>query len=519
MAVRGKLAEPAHIAAYQWLARASVTAIGTSIALVTALGVQGPPAGAAAPGTGAGCACSTVLPLAPPWPPWAIHTYPSPVLVSIMLWLVELLGGVGLTLALLAVRRGWRPQPGRLIAASVIAVIALIVIPPVDNGDPAMYAAFGRIAVLGHSPYVMTPGQLRSSGDPVGAVLEPSYWNLPSRYGPVATATEAGSSELAGDSSARTIFWLKVWNGLAYLALVLALDRVVRSDAARRVRAHLLWSVNPLMLFAIMANGHNDVVAAAAGVSALFALRRVDSLRGLLAGILLGLAAAVKAPYALFGLGLAWTARRSPRVVAAVALGAAAVLVPAYLLAGRAAISATVGLTGHWPVGPWSTVAAHLGWQHEFVRTNTLGLIASAVLAVILLWRMPAGPRDLPAVRISLALALGLLILSPQQAAWYDAMIFPLLAVFPVTRLDWIVVARATALAALSQPYFIRLDPAWLTAIEASGIVSPNILMAAAVGALLWFCLTRAWNPVSGQADFLIEAAPARNGAARSTTG
>ena len=47
----------------------------------------------------------------------------------------------------------------------------------------------------------------------------------PSRYGPVATGTEAAASELGGDSIARTIFWLKVWNGLAYLAVVLALDR------------------------------------------------------------------------------------------------------------------------------------------------------------------------------------------------------------------------------------------------------------------------------------------------------
>ena len=72
-------------------------------------------------------------------------------------------------------------------------------------------------------------------------------------YGPAATATEAAASGLAGDSPARTIFWLKVWNALAYLGVVLALDRAVRSDAARRVRAHLMWSVNPLMLFAMVA--------------------------------------------------------------------------------------------------------------------------------------------------------------------------------------------------------------------------------------------------------------------------
>jgi hypothetical protein len=42
------------------------------------------------------------------------------------------------------------------------------------------------------------------------------------------------------------------------------------------------------------------------------ALRRVNSRRALLAGVLAGLAPAIKAQYALFGAGLAWAARRSP---------------------------------------------------------------------------------------------------------------------------------------------------------------------------------------------------------------
>ena len=40
-----------------------------------------------------------------------------------------------------------------MIAGSVLAVIALMLIPPVDNADPLFYAAYGRISVLGHSPY------------------------------------------------------------------------------------------------------------------------------------------------------------------------------------------------------------------------------------------------------------------------------------------------------------------------------------------------------------------------------
>ena len=372
---RGVVVRPNQMGAGRWTARAAVAAITLSIALLVVMGAQGPRLG------------SVIFAPRPPWPPWFFHAGPPSETWSVMLWLVELLGGLGLVLGLLAVRQGWRPDPRRLIAGSVLAVIALMVIPPVDNADPAMYAAFGRITVLGHSPYVMTPGQLRATGDPIGAgACPPLYWNLPSRYGPVATMTEAAASELAGDSAARTIFWMKVWNGLAYLALVLALDRIVRADPARRVRAHLLWSLNPLMLLALMANGHNDVLAAAAGASALFALRRVDSRRALLAGLLLGLATATKAQYALFGAGLAWTARRSPTRPRRPGPGAAAILIPSYLLAGRAAISATLGLARSIrPSGMWSDAAKLLDWQQQSSGPTIWRLIGSAVLAAILL--------------------------------------------------------------------------------------------------------------------------------------
>ena len=120
---------------------AAMAAISVSILLMVTLGIAGQRAGKAA--------------LAPafPWPPWFVHAHPVPMLWSISLWLAELLGGGGLVLALLAVRRGWRPSPRRMVFGSVLAVVALMLIPPVDNGDPLYYAAYGRIAALGHSPY------------------------------------------------------------------------------------------------------------------------------------------------------------------------------------------------------------------------------------------------------------------------------------------------------------------------------------------------------------------------------
>jgi len=457
---------------------------------------------------------------APPWPPWFVRVPVSPVAVSAVLWLAVLLGGVGLAAGLAAVRQGWRPRPRRLILGSVVAVVALMVIPPVGSNDMLVYVAAGRIAVLGHSPYVMTPGQLMASGDPIGAGTVFTYQDVPSPYGPVATATEAAASELGGTSVARTLFWLKVWDALGYLVLVIALDRLVRSDAARRVRAHLLWSVNPLMLFEMVASGHNDVLAAAAGLSAVLAMSRLGASRrgsrpagwrrGLLAGILLGLAAAIKAPYLLFGAGLAWHARRSPRMLAALALGTAAVLVPGYVLAGRAAISATVGLGAKAPIGPspWILpvlmLQQVLHWHTSNARVDTLALIGSAAAAAVLLSRMPSGSRDLPAVRVALAATLALLVLSPQQWPWYTALVFPLLAVFPASRLDWIVVtyASATAVGMLPVVFLTGLHPASLARHVLAGVLGIVLLCVAEAGInLLWLCCTNDWRPVTDLGD------------------
>ena len=443
------------------------------------------------------------FPQASPWPPWFFTARPSPGLVSMTLWLAILLGAAGLVGGLLAVRGRYQLQAHRLILGSVIAVVALTVVPPLGSADALLYVVYGRIAATGHSPYVMTPEQLKSSGDPVGVAAVYSYRNDPSRYGPIATATEEVASQLAGKSTARALFWMKVWNALAFLAIVLALDRLTCSQPTRRMRAHLLWSVNPLMLWAALAGGHNDVLAAAAGSAALFAIRGSDSARAMLAGLMLGVAAAIKIPFALLGAGLAWSVHRSVAGLTALSLGVGIVLVPSYLLAGRAAISAPMGVATMAPVGytPWFAAARVLGLTHTAGAINALGLIGSVLLAAILLWRIPSGPAELPAVRVALAVALAWLIVSPQQRPWYDTMILPLMAVMPATRLDWIVIVRSTAAAVAGLPRlpYAELHPPWLSAIGelSSAAVAPIILTAVGV-VLLWLCFTGNWKPEVG---------------------
>ena len=448
------------------------------------------------------CGRSVVVPRFPSgWPPYFMSVQLSDVAVTGLAWLAVGIGGLGLMAALRAAQLGWRPRPRALLIGCALAVLALMLVPPMGSTDMLDYAMYGRMATLGHSPYLMTPAQLTASGDPVARYGPISWRNAHSVYGPLGTFSEQAASFLAGPSMAKTLFWLKVWNALAFLAVALALDRLLRSEAAARVRAHLLWSVNPLMLWSILGGGHIDGLAAAAGFLGLLCVRRLGAARGLAAGLLIGVAIAIKAPFALFLLGPAWAGRRSPRTLAATAVGAVAVVLPSYLLAGRAAVTAVLSRgTGAADLyQPWQLLTRALGLPNPVTFTNVLALCAAAVLALVLLWRLPPGlasPPGLAFARPVLAVSLAWLVCTPQQRPWYDAMIFPLLALMPATRLDWIAAFRTMAATVAQLPDtrgFREFRLGSFTIWIVSDAV-PAILAALAV-ALIWLCVTGRWRP------------------------
>jgi len=267
------------------------------------------------------------------------------------------LGCAGVMAGLVAVARGARPPVRPVIAAGFLAVVVLTLLPPAGSTDSISYAAGGRTAVIGRSPYVMTPLQLERTGDPVGSQIPlseiPSSWaNAVSVYGPVATAAEWGAAELGGTSLARITFWLKLEEAVAFGAVILALDRLLRSNPEMRLRAHLLWSVNPLLLWEIVASGHIDGLAAVFGLLGIVALRtrtpagEIGAGGAVLAGLLIGVATGIKVEYALLGLAVAWACRRSLKALTAAAAGFAVVVIPAYLAAGTPAIKVLVTRSG-----------------------------------------------------------------------------------------------------------------------------------------------------------------------------
>ncbi len=459
-----------------WLATASVTA-----ALLIMIGASAFRSSWMAP--------PLVMP--PAGPPWQLGSPHIGVrLVTIALWVAVVLGGAGVAAGLAAVRAGASPSPRLLLAGGLIAVAVLTVLPPAGSGDVLDYAAYGRMVQLGHSPYVMTPAQFRQAA-PASRSWVPMVWeNQVSVYGPLATGEQYLAAVIGGPNAARITFWLKLLNSVAFAAVALAAQLALRGDAAARLRAHLLWTVNPLLIWGLIAGAHIDALPAAAGLLAIFlagpgwpgrrtaaaggrygpdgALTGTEAgtgtgtearagagtragartgtglARALAAGAAAGVAADFKIFYALFGLGLCWLLRRQLKAAAAAATGMAAVLVATYLWFGPPAVTALIARRNKATADSFylffATPAGFLG-QHLMVVAGIL----AAGLAVLALTRLPVAPLAPPGIRPVLALSAAWLFAWPYQMPWYDAMVLCLLVFYPASRLDWLVLARLAA--------------------------------------------------------------------------
>jgi alpha-1,6-mannosyltransferase len=486
----------------QLLGCIAAAAITLSILLMAAVAAAGPNAAVAA------------IRRTWPMPPWWLAMHPSDLLVAAFMYAAISIGATGVACGLVAVRRGLRPAIPALLAGAAIAIGLLTVLPAAGSTDSISYAAYGRIAEIGHNPYVMTPIQLRESGDPVG-LQTTRYWERdPSLYGPLATTVQWAAAELGGTSVGRIIFWLKLMFAVAFAAIAVTLDRLLRADPAARARAHLLWSVNPLMLWAVLGGAHIDGLAAALGVLGLIILRpapgRPTSVigpgRALAAGVLIGAAIAVKSPFAVLAIGLLWTVRRSAIALAAGAAGVAVALVPGYLLAGLAALHDLSARGGTLVTFDsfWRLFYPPFGYNSEPQGLTVIAGLCCLAMAALLAFRLPGGPARLPAIRPALIASMAWLFIWPLQRAWYDVMLFALLALFPATRLDWLVLIRAvpTTLDLVTAGARHRLTPEWLRWITNHlGLVLTPYVRLAAVAAVVLLCVTAAWNPRRPEPD------------------
>jgi hypothetical protein len=293
---------------------------------------------------------------------------------------------------------------------------------------------------------------------------------------------------------------------------VFGLDRLLRADPARRARAHLLWSVNPLVLWALMAGGHLELLATAASLAALTMVRAdgpgARPARSLAAGMLIGVAADVALDYLLLGLALAWALRRSPARLAAALAGTCATLVPAYLAIGPAIFRNLDARQGKVSADTFYQLFSR-SFRNALPPAVTLAVdLAFVALAVLMLWRLPDGVPGMPAVQPALAVSIAWLFIWYYQLPWYDVMAIGLLAVYPASRLDWAVLGQMTAGTLALMPGVVgsvlRLRPHWLGSLAFldSFWLMPAVLLAALV-ALVCLCVTGKWHTGRARAGLL----------------
>ena len=409
---------------------------------------------------------------------------------------------------LLAISRGARFGVKPLLAASFIAIAVLTFLPPAGSTDTQSYAIDGNMLVLKHSPYVFTPSTMVSLGDKLAVGSPPTWAHELSDYGPIASAEEWLAAELGGHSMALITFWLKLFVALAFVAVVLLLDRLLRHNPAMRLRAHLLWSVNPLLLWEIVATGHIDGLAIAFGFASLVTLRfTADGVRPTLvrcaaAGTLLAAAACTKSPFVFFLVAALWTVRRSPARIACLLGGFLWLTLTSYAIAGMPAVSVLFlrGQQVTWdnlyqlfyrPLGIGGPLSADNvpGW----VFPLALGLFIG--VALLAFFRLPDRVPGLPAVSPALALSLAWIFFWPFQRPWYDAMIIALLALYPSSGLDVLVLVRLCFGAITYMEAAHVRSSEWFQQaqfFEGDWITSTVRFLAA--GALIWMCVTGRWG-------------------------
>ena len=126
------------------------------------------------------------------------------------------------------------------------------------------------------------------------------------------------------------------------------------------------------------------------------------------------------------------------------------------------------------------------------------GAVLAACLAALTLWRLPApdGFACLPAVRPALALSLAWLFAWPFQRPWYDVMVICLLALYPASRIDGVILVRLLAGTTI---YILAVDqtlaPHWLNTVFEDNVsyLAPAIRLAAVIS-LAWLCLSASWR-------------------------
>jgi hypothetical protein len=287
-------------------------------------------------------------------------------------------------LSLVLTRRS-RPSPRFVLGAAAAFCLALWLTHPLTSNDVFNYIANARVYwVHGDNPLTVPP--LAHPEDPLFSLI--TFWqDIPSPYGPLWSLLAGLPAALGGDSPLRNVLGFKALSMAFFLGaawLVFLTARRMREDSA--VAALLAFAWNPLVVWHVAGNGHNDVVMMFFVVLSLYALTR-----GWVAAAIVALAASALVKYAtllLAPLLAVWwlrSRRRPSRRELALGLGLALLLVViayAPYWSGRDTVATALDEGSYYTV---SVPAAIRGALQEFTDTTRAERVTSLVTRVAFL--------------------------------------------------------------------------------------------------------------------------------------
>ncbi len=147
---------------------------------------------------------------------------------------------------------------GIVVFFSLVFAATLVMVYPIGAADVFDYIAEARVLSVYHAnPFVQVP-----AGFPADPFVVYAAWPLaPAAYGPLWTGLSAGVTLLAGNGLLTNIFAFKLLAVIFYLACIWVIHGILARTAARQVLAGtLFFAWNPLVVFEVSANAHNDIV-------------------------------------------------------------------------------------------------------------------------------------------------------------------------------------------------------------------------------------------------------------------
>jgi hypothetical protein len=354
---------------------------------------------------------------------------------------------LGLAMMLWANSRGWSPNPRKVFWAATGAIAVLVNITPVGSSDAASYAAYGRIAALGHNPYTFLPSMLPGGGkhNPYTMLVSPQWQGTASVYGPVATWTHLFAALIGGAKPWATIWVLMIMIGAAFLAAGYVLLRT----AANPVRAVLLWVANPLLIVELVMGGHLDAFVALAAIAAIVLSRRCTTAwHDLLVGLVVGVAGGIKVSAIFVALGIAIPLlhdRAWARLARIGSVAAVTTLGLYYFSYGFGALK-PLGKASTLVISPtvWRLVEGIFGSGH--LVTTVIGFTWPPLMLALAWYLYNRLSPDVPTVvAATCALTFAWVLVAPWALPWYASIAWVALALLPRNSLTrWLTLATGT---------------------------------------------------------------------------